>query len=362
MSVDVKNWARDVFRHLLAQIEDGSQPIATGTHPFDPLTRELTPPADLLQCGEDSVAKLLDAAEAILRTPNGREVACAQLDDLIQLAYKEMARAFQKAAPLCWRRMYTDVCILRTLADLVDRESPKTNAVLRAGIGRLDRAIVIAGPCGDGRLELIQDLIAEIQADVTPADASQELPPSPATRQIALPRTFAGPVSRLEAPPSFSAFTSRLCSQPFVLPGFIRDWPALTDHPWRSLAYLRKVFGPGRVVPIEVGSDYRSDDWTQKMMEMDEFLDALSGFAHGNPKRSPILYLAQHSIFLQFPALRDDIILPDYLYSSPPPQDNYPQYQPPRTEEQLVMNAWLGPAGTVSPAHTVGILNERCPD
>ena len=314
----------------------------------------------MLQCDEKSVQQLLNAAESILHASESVAPSCTQLDKLTEHAYQRMSSVYQKAAAVCWRRMYTDACILRTLADLMYDDPPKTSALLCAAVGRLDKAVVIAGACGDGRLELIQDLILEIQTDISrPSSTIGELPPSAAQRPVSLPATFAAPVPRLEIPPSLATFISRLCDRPFVLPGFIRDWPAMNDHPWKSLEYLRSVAGPGRIVPIEVGSDYRSDDWTQKMMDMDDFLGALHRFAHGNPDGSPILYLAQHSIFMQFPALRDDIIVPDYLYASPPVPDNYPDYKPPRNEEQLVMNAWLGPGGTISPAHTVGSDRQR---
>lgn len=358
MSFEDTHWTRDVLGHLLTQLQDESQPIAAGTLRFGPavsLSISLFR-AELLQCGTEYVQQLCDAAKDLLQGPDSTNAACAQLDVLTEVAYQQMSRTYQKVAPVCWRRLYTDTCIIRTLGDMLASEHPKTDSALKAAIARLDRAIIIAGACGEGRLALIQILIAEIQSSVAERDhSSRDLPPYLTERQITLPETFTASVPRLDPPPSFSTFISRMCSHPFVLPGFIRDWPALTDHPWRSLEYLRKVTGPGRLVPVEVGSDYRSDDWTQKMMDMDEFLDALSSFAHGNSSGSPILYLAQHSIFLQFPALRDDVIIPDYLYASLPAPDNYPQYQPPRTEEQLVMNAWLGPAGTVSPAHTVGI-------
>ena len=65
------------------------------------------------------------------------------------------------------------------------------------------------------------------------------------------------------------------------------------------------------------------------------------------------MYHAQHDLFKQFSALRDDVIVPDYVYASPPPPDYYVNYRPPATEDGYIVNAWLGPAGTVSPAHTV---------
>ena len=135
-----------------------------------------------------------------------------------------------------------------------------------------------------------------------------------------------------------------------LLAYLISIYPSTTFNPTPEKGFLPPVLG---IVPVEVGNDYRNDDWTQQIMAFDTFLDALADFAHGNAKDAPLLYLAQHSMFMQFPALRDDIIIPDYLYASPPIPENYSQYQPPHTEEQLVLNAWLGPGGTISPAHTV---------
>ena len=92
------------------------------------------------------------------------------------------------------------------------------------------------------------------------------------------------------------------------------------------------------------------------MMPWDEFLAALEEVEGGQPGGTPprpVLYLAQHSLFRQFPALKEDILVPDYVYCDLGPPENYRQYAPPANEERLVLNAWLGPAGTVSPAHTV---------
>ena len=48
-------------------------------------------------------------------------------------------------------------------------------------------------------------------------------------------------------------------------------------------------------------------------------------------------YLAQHPLFDQIPALRGDICLPDYTSLG--------------EGELQSINAWLGPAGTVTPLH-----------
>ncbi|KAF9068721.1 hypothetical protein BDP27DRAFT_1326839 [Rhodocollybia butyracea] len=130
--------------------------------------------------------------------------------------------------------------------------------------------------------------------------------------------------------------------RPFVLRKYASSWPALNSHPC----------GPARIVPVEVGADYRTDDWTQQFMGWDEFLQSLE-----SDDSKVVLYLAQHNLLRQFPALNNDIIIPDYVYACPPPPEDYPQYKPPGNDEQLVINGWLGPRGTVSPAHTDPYFN-----
>ncbi|EFI28393.1 jumonji domain containing 5 [Coprinopsis cinerea okayama7 len=61
-------------------------------------------------------------------------------------------------------------------------------------------------------------------------------------------------------------------------------------------------------------------------------------------------YLAQHNLFIQFPDLRDDILVPDYAYATGF-YKHLPDYKPPNNEEGIIFNHWLGPENTISPAH-----------
>ncbi|KAF7978693.1 hypothetical protein HWV62_44953 [Athelia sp. TMB] len=109
---------------------------------------------------------------------------------------------------------------------------------------------------------------------------------------------------------------------------------------------------PARIVPVEVGRDYRRDDWTQRLIDWDDFLTLIA-----SPREHEVVYLAQHNIMRQFPALRDDIVVPDYAYTALPPPESFPRYKPPSNEEELVINAWFGQQGTESPAHTDPFFN-----
>jgi lysine-specific demethylase 8 len=61
-------------------------------------------------------------------------------------------------------------------------------------------------------------------------------------------------------------------------------------------------------------------------------------------------YLAQTSLFRQFPALEGDMATPDYVWA------DIPDYNPP---PELLVNAWIGGGGVVSPAHTVRLVVAR---
>lgn len=263
------------------------------------------------------------------------------LDELVQVAYTHLVAE----QSYYWRKVYTDTCLVRSLADLV-HAGPST-AVAAEAVGRLDRAIIVAGAAG--RHDMILDLIQAIQHQHLPLQTQLDTLLLPSQRPIPVLPTASKTIPRLVDPPSLFSFQRQHAHHPFILPGYASQWPALNEHPWNSLQYLRSVGGRGRIVPVEVGSDYRADDWTQKLMPWEEFLQSL------NSDTPPVLYLAQHSLFLQFPTLRDDVSIPDYIYAPPDHSEDYPDYRPPGNDDQLVINAWLGPIGTVSPAHTVSV-------
>nr|GAT53338.1 leucine-rich repeat-containing protein SOG2 [Mycena chlorophos] len=253
------------------------------------------------------------------------------VDPLIADAHRQLA-----STPLfCWRRLHTDACILGALS------SPPRDA-----IAKLDTAIIVSGAAD--RLDFVLDLIERIQSESLPSEPFQQTSyvlPLPSPVPLTNPE-----IPSLAAPPSFGAFQSHDHKRPFILRGFASQWPALKEHPWASNQYLRSVSGQGRIVPVEVGHDYRTDDWTQKLVAWDTFLDSLDDDSGG---KQP-LYLAQHSLLMQFPALRADIQVPDYVYAAIPRPEGC---DPPQNDEQLVINAWLGPKNTVSPAHTDPYFN-----
>lgn len=80
---------------------------------------------------------------------------------------------------------------------------------------------------------------------------------------------------------------------PVVITDAIGYWPALTTRRW-SLDYLRSVAGL-RTVPVEIGTRYTEDSWTQKLMTINEMIDTYIT----NPQADMKAYLAQHQLFDQ---------------------------------------------------------------
>ena len=163
----------------------------------------------------------------------------------------------------------------------------------------------------------------------------------------------------LTTPPSLGFFQNHLdtANTALQIQNLLTAWPAMVTNPWSSPSYLlsKTHFGT-RLVPIELGKSYTMENWSQKIMPFRDFLKThiLSPEAD---KSSYPGYLAQHSLFSQIPSLRADILTPDYCYTTPPPAPPDLRTHP---LEVPIVNAWFGPAGTVSPLHTDPYTNILC--
>ncbi|XP_046397075.1 bifunctional peptidase and arginyl-hydroxylase JMJD5 [Ischnura elegans] len=129
---------------------------------------------------------------------------------------------------------------------------------------------------------------------------------------------------------------------PAVLKGCLDHWPALSL--W-SPSYLTEMAG-NRTVPIELGPHYVHPAWGQKLMAIGDFVEQHMA---PDPKQSAggiekkIGYLAQHPLFDQIPELRNDIKVPEYCCLTEDIDSS--------ADEEVDINAWFGPKGTVSPLH-----------
>lgn len=140
--------------------------------------------------------------------------------------------------------------------------------------------------------------------------------------------------------PSLQTFKSTYMEKksPVVIDDCTGHWPALSNRKW-DVNYIKKIAG-NRTVPVELGSKYTEESWTQKLMTVGEFIDIYIDQIKGS---QGIGYLAQHQLFEQIPELCDDIIIPMYCSVTEREDD--------MNDEDVDICAWFGPCGTVSPLH-----------
>ena len=272
-------------------------------------------------------------------------------------------------------------------------------------VNLLDMAIIMAG--AEHRREMIEDIIGKLRLYINPILSPDHNDDRPLQKRRKLssyysryPDTFPTILSDQHvsppicypiasaAAPSLQIFEQHLESQggPLVIKGALDHWPALNERPWHSPSYLlEQTLGGRRLVPVEVGRSYTDEGWGQKVMQFGKFMKE---YLIKSPEREEeeatatarrdeqihdngnveapasggtgIGYLAQHDLFSQIPSLRNDISIPDYCYTDPPPPSKITGKDAPSQLSEPLLNAWFGPAGTVSPLHTDPYHNILC--
>ena len=216
----------------------------------------------------------------------------------------------------------------------------------------IDRALIMTG--APGRKEVIEDLLEDLSCcarHLEPADDStpSQFPTSEKSFEITatIPR-----VDNL----TLEAFQQHLDSSasPIIIRDALSSWRASIS--WKNPQYLlSKTINGRRLVPVELGKSYTSPLWSQKIMPFSTYMKSylLSPSATTG-------YLAQHDLLFQIHGLSGDVTTPDYCYSAPPAPDPASGVAQQEELEEPLRNAWLGPAGTISPLHTDPYHNILC--
>lgn len=290
-------------------------------------------------------------AAAVLRVLDGSHESLDRVirasTDIVRVQCEERFYVYTYTdVPEHWRALHSDAILVACAATVLmaGRKHVAPDTLTRR-IADLDRALVISG--APNREPFVHALLTHLQDMLRVPQAKRRRTHAAAADTLHIPLTLvsaAQTIPTYDHAPSLSTFYTHCPGmntphgRPFIIRGFASAWPALTR--WRDPIYLRDRAGPARIVPVETGARYTDAAWGQAMIPWAQFLDRI---AWGKDEAGEALYLAQHTLHKQFPWLAEDVLVPDYVYACPPREGG---------DIEPIVSAWLGPASTVSPAHT----------
>lgn len=271
--------------------------------------------------------------------------------------------------PLVWRVLYTEAGILKAILqiwngcrNMGDDDGWDDQEVVRT----LDMVLIMTGGIGLAPEHESDSRIHRLLALLPSARQCARAPKRPRLSASVDDLSSLPPLhipdikhSIHRQTPSLVAFTKHISQPsptPFIIPSLASEWPALTTRRWCDIPYLLSQTNQGkRLVPIEIGTAYTDEGWGQRIVTFKEFVEkwlcAKGDKGEVEHDGRGTGYLAQHNLLRQIPSLRADIAIPDYCYISPEnpgSQDSESESDP----SEPLLNIWLGPANTVSPAHT----------
>ncbi|CAG8459126.1 11097_t:CDS:2 [Diversispora eburnea] len=241
----------------------------------------------------------MDTSEISKISQDKISLILVKVSSLVDYAGEKLHTFPYKNVPLSWLRLYTDSSLLKTL--------------------------VMTGAPGNHRRDMIFQLIEETKKILKEFKEFNQIKCIKSNFNDLNDSNYDAPIINHSLPkisrPSLTTFASHVTSSnptPYIITSSIDHWPALSTRSWNNIDYLLNI-GKERLVPIEIGFKYTDENWTQKIMEF------------------------------------DDIIIPDYCFVDTKPfiiklnNNDIIKYNP---LQDVIMNAWFGPKGTISPMHT----------
>ncbi|XP_063217105.1 lysine-specific demethylase 8 [Bacillus rossius redtenbacheri] len=288
---------------------------------------------------------LIHEAEDDLEKCRNPSLVLSRAQALLDAVWEQLNTGHWSKVSATERQVYTAAGLIKIQALLqmqLHEASGPVKDVYERALETADRSLLLGAPLpvmdGQSMHRCAQILTSVVSTPGTAAEGVGACRRAPWTSVDQIPGVSGESLPVLDRP-SIERFRTEHFSTrlPVKLTGCMSHWPALSR--WGDMAYLRRVAGP-RTVPVELGAHYADPDWSQQLMTVSRFIDQ-----HVTGAGRPLGYLAQHPLFDQVPELRTDIHEPEYCCLSNNLQDTD------AAAEETDINAWFGPAGTVSPLH-----------
>ncbi|XP_011704830.1 PREDICTED: lysine-specific demethylase 8 [Wasmannia auropunctata] len=314
------------------------------TVPWELLMKELDNIPVEIKLHLTSIINVLRTSDKQLTSEKWISASVTRVEACLDRTWEVLNSGCWKDVPIEYRYCYSLCVIIKAvLLELqceinaeshADKEKKKT--VLKNIINQIDRGILLGAP-----LPSMPNLLTNVATKLNNCCAEKSDAINIGDISINHEETnylISNRPDRHFEQPSMQTFYNKIFMPklPAVLTGCLNHWKALTL--WKNPNYLNKIAG-SRTVPIEIGSRYTEEDWTQHLINFSEFLQK-----HVIANNSEVGYLAQHQLFEQIPELKEDFEVPEYCCFSDNEEND-------ADLSEVDINAWFGPANTVSPLH-----------
>eukprot|EP01080_Neovahlkampfia_damariscottae_P004235 gene4235-7572_t len=244
-----------------------------------------------------------------------------QIEELFSLSWKKLHTGYWKDVKETWRELFAYSVLLLVYSKIKMMEKNLKN--LKELMKKIDLGLIMGNGLFESELQMI---IQNLHSETIKHFGIEQVMLKEKIKKRKIEK-LKFEIKRIQNP-SLTEFKRYLNDkEPVIITNAMNEWPGMKK--WNDLNYFKNTCGY-RTVPVETGTSYTSDDWSQKLMTISEFID----FYLIEEKKG---YLAQHQIFEQIMELKKDILEPVYCISGKGILNS--------------VNCWFGPKETISPLH-----------
>ena len=232
-------------------------------------------------------------------------VSCCEI--CLDITWEKLNTGYWKDVSMSWRYAYTFVSVAKAFSEYHLLKEDCKLITFKDLMKTCDMGLLMGAPVLNNVLSRMAEYFRHCVA-CKPLQESEskicvekdENSRSEIKRSLGISNdvTVANKSSRFEVQreslPSIETFKAQFLdkNEPCVIENSMTHWPAMAERKW-TLEYIKHVAGC-RTVPIEIGSKYTDEDWSQKLMLVSDFIEQF--FSGANSKQG---YLAQHQLFDQ---------------------------------------------------------------